>query len=165
MKHYVYLSYEVEGRMYIGSRSSEDPEKDTNYFGSYADKTFKPTEKKILKVFNTREEANNWEKYLHEINSVDKNSRFANQMKFSHQEYFTGDRNPAKHPDARAKISAFRTGSNNHMCYTTIFRSPSGNLHSVECLATFAEQHGLQPAHLSKVRNGLRKSHKGWTLP
>ena len=166
MKHYVYLSYEVGGRMYIGSRSSECPEEDTDYFGSYRDKTFNPTEKKILKVFDTREEANNWESYLHEANSVDTNPKFANQLRFSNQMmYWTGESNVAKDPVIRAKISASKIGSNNPMCYTTIFRSPSGNLHSVECLATFAEQHGLQPSHLSKVRNGLRKSHRGWTLP
>lgn len=102
--------------MYIGSRSSECPEEDTDYFGSYRDKTFNPTEKKILKVFDTREEANNWESYLHEANSVDTNPKFANKSKQTSEKFYysvSGDANPAKCPEARKKISEAAKGDKN----------------------------------------------------
>jgi len=45
---YVYYSYEPWGRGYIGKRECWClPEEDTKYFGSFRDKTFKPTEKII----------------------------------------------------------------------------------------------------------------------
>ena len=81
MNHYVYLSYEENGRMYIGSRSSADHPEEDLYFGSFTDKTFKPIKKKILKTFVSREDADVWESYLHEVNSVDTNPKFANQVK------------------------------------------------------------------------------------
>lgn len=165
MNHYVYLSYEDNGRMYIGSRtSSVHPEEDL-YFGSFSDKTFNPTKKKVLKTFATREEADKWESYLHEANSVDVNERFANQVKQKDQRHYVGDCNPAKRPAARKKISLSKQGANNPMCWTRQFRSPCGTLHTVECLATFAKHHGLDAGHLSKVSLGSRKTHKGWTLP
>ena len=46
---YVYYSYEPWGRGYIGKRECWClPEEDVKYFGSYRDKTFKPTEKIIF---------------------------------------------------------------------------------------------------------------------
>ena len=48
--HYTYYSYEEWGRGYFGSRSCDClPEEDINYFGSFKDKNFKPTQKIILK--------------------------------------------------------------------------------------------------------------------
>ena len=57
--HYVYYSYEEYGRGYLGSRTCNClPEKDISYFGSFKDKSFKPTYKIILKSnYDTREEA------------------------------------------------------------------------------------------------------------
>jgi len=165
MYHYVYLSYELDGRMYIGSRTSIVSPEGDDYFGSYRDKTFQPTHKKVLRVFNSREEADKWEEYLHEANSVDTNPRFANQVKQRDQRHYSGDCNPAKRPAARRKISASKKGPNNPMCWTRQFRSPCGKLYTVDCLADFAKLHGLDAGHLSKVSLGTRKSHKGWTLP
>jgi hypothetical protein len=67
-------------RMYIGSRTCKcKPEEDTKYFGSFRDKTFKPDTKRILKVFNTREEAFKHESYLHFVLEVSVDPRFANR--------------------------------------------------------------------------------------
>jgi hypothetical protein len=79
-KHfYVYYSYESWGRGYIGKRECWClPEEDTKYFGSYRDKTFKPTEKIILETFDTVEEAFTTEIKLQEFYEVDKNPHFAN---------------------------------------------------------------------------------------
>jgi hypothetical protein len=83
MNHYTYLSTDpADGRMYIGSRSCAcEPVKDTNYFGSFKDKTFKPQIKKILKTFNTRKEAFKHEIYLHYVLDVSANPLFANRAR------------------------------------------------------------------------------------
>jgi hypothetical protein len=82
MNFYVYYSYEPWGRGYIGSRGCETlPECDTKYFGSYHDPLFSPTEKIILAIFPTREEAVECEIILHDFFEVDVNPHFANQSK------------------------------------------------------------------------------------
>ena len=80
--HYVYHSYEEWGREYIGVRSCDCmPEEDTKYFGSFKDKTFFPTEKTILFVCETREEAMEIEIELHDFFDVAVNPQFANRSK------------------------------------------------------------------------------------
>jgi len=79
---YVYYSYEPWGRGYIGKRECEClPEEDVKYFGSYRDKTFKPTEKIILETFDTLEKVLQAEILLHDFYQVDKNPHFANRAK------------------------------------------------------------------------------------
>jgi molecular chaperone DnaK (HSP70) len=71
-----------DGRMYIGSRTcSCKPEEDFKYLGSFKDATFKPTQKKILKVFDTREKAFKHECYLHFVLDVSLNPKFANRAR------------------------------------------------------------------------------------
>jgi hypothetical protein len=80
--HYVYHSCEEWGREYIGRRSCDClPEEDTKYFGSFRDKTFKPTEKTILFVCETRKEAGEIEIKLHDFFDVAVNLQFANRAK------------------------------------------------------------------------------------
>ena len=81
--HYTYYSYEEYGRGYIGSRTCKClPEKDVRYFGSFKDKTFKPTQKIIIKGdYNTREEADVDEVVLHNYFEVDINPHFANRAR------------------------------------------------------------------------------------
>lgn len=81
MKHfYVYYSYEEYGRGYIGKRECNCiPEEDVKYFGSFEDKTFKPTKKIILEIFNTRKEAYEAEAKLHNFYDVKNNPHFANR--------------------------------------------------------------------------------------
>jgi hypothetical protein len=82
MYYYVYYSYEEWGRGYIGSRKSAClPEKDFKYFGSFKDTTFNPTQKIILKVFSSYDEALNAEIKLHDFYDVAKNPHFANRAK------------------------------------------------------------------------------------
>jgi hypothetical protein len=82
MYYYVYYSYEEWGRGYIGARSCKcQPEEDSRYFGSFYDKTFKPTAKVILLTFATRQEALNAEITLHEFYQVHINPHFANRAK------------------------------------------------------------------------------------
>lgn len=79
--HYVYYSYEEWDRGYFGSRTCKClPEEDIKYFGSYADKTFKPTQKIILKDdYATREEAYTDEIVLQNYYKVVENPHFANR--------------------------------------------------------------------------------------
>jgi hypothetical protein len=78
--HYTYYSYEEFGRGYIGKRSCKcSPEEDVKYFGSYTDKTFKPTQKIILETYNTAEDLAKAEEILHAFYDVAPNPHFANK--------------------------------------------------------------------------------------
>jgi hypothetical protein len=90
MKHfYVYYSYEEYGRGYIGKRECECfPEEDINYFGSFKDKTFSPTQKIILETFENVEEALEAECALHDFYEVDKNSHFVNRAKQTSKKFY-----------------------------------------------------------------------------
>ena len=81
--HYTYYSYEEWGMGYFGSRSCDClPEEDINYFGSFKDKNFKPTQKTILKDdYETRVDAIEDEIILHNFYQVDKNPHFANKAR------------------------------------------------------------------------------------
>lgn len=89
MNHYIYYSFEPWGRGYIGRRSCVcSPEEDTTYFGSFRDKTFSPTEKIVLAIFASREEAAEAEVLLHEFFEVHRNFHFANKAKQSSKKFF-----------------------------------------------------------------------------
>jgi hypothetical protein len=79
--YYTYYSYEEWGMGYIGSRGCKClPEEDINYFGSFKDKAFKPTQKIILKDdYATREEAYADEIILQGYYSVVENQHFVNR--------------------------------------------------------------------------------------
>jgi hypothetical protein len=81
--YYTYYSYEEWGKGYFGSRGCKClPEKDIKYFGTFRDKTFRPTQKIILKDdYATREEAYADEIILHDYYDVANNSHFANKAK------------------------------------------------------------------------------------
>lgn len=80
--YYTYYSYEEWDRGYIGSRGCDClPEEDITYFGSYTDKTFKPKQKIILAIYETREEAIKSEISLHEFYDVANNPHFANRSR------------------------------------------------------------------------------------
>jgi hypothetical protein len=81
--HYTYYSYEEWGRGYFGSRTCRClPEEDVKYFGSFKDKTFRPTQKIILKSdYSTRAEADADEIILHNYFEVDINPHFANRSR------------------------------------------------------------------------------------
>ena len=88
--YYTYYSYEEWGRGYIGSRGCYClPEEDINYFGSFRDKTFKPTQKIILKSdYATREGAYADEIILHDFYDVANNPHFANKSKLNSTKFF-----------------------------------------------------------------------------
>ena len=114
---YIYYSYEPWGLGYIGKRECCClPEEDVDYFGSFRDKNFKPTEKIILETFNTVEEALKAECILHDFYEVDKNPYFANKAKQTSEKFYCslkGESNPAKRPEVREKIRQGKIGKNN----------------------------------------------------
>lgn len=134
MKHfYVYYSYEEYGRGYIGKRECKClPEKDVNYFGSFHDKTFKPTQKIILETFDSAEKVLKAEIILHNFYEVDKNPHFANKSKQTSVKFYCcsdGENNPMygkigeEHPaygyrhseEHRRMFSERQIGEKNHM--------------------------------------------------
>lgn len=111
---YVYYSYEEFGNGYIGKRECKClPEEDINYFGSFRDKTFKPTQKIILETFDSVEDALEAECVLHDFYEVDKNPHFANKARQTSKKFYyitpsenmIGENNPAKRPEVRKKLS------------------------------------------------------------
>lgn len=84
---YVYLSYETQkefNRFYIGYRKCPEhltPATDP-YLGSYTDKTFEPTNKIVIQVFLSGEEAIKYERHLQEKYNVVYNNAFANKTIF-----------------------------------------------------------------------------------
>ena len=130
---YVYYSYEEWGRGYIGKRECSClPTEDIKYFGSFKDKTFRPTQKIILEVCKTKEEAIQFEVILHDFYEVDINPHFANKAKqtsigFSYDrtggknspewfEKMSGKNSPTKRPEVREKQrqAQLRLGENHN---------------------------------------------------
>jgi len=114
---YVYYSYEEFGNGYIGKRECKClPEEDINYFGSFRDKTFKPTQKIILETFDSVEDALEAECVLHDFYEVDKNPHFANKARQTSKKFYCrvfGEDNPSKRDDVKEKIRAGKLGENN----------------------------------------------------
>ncbi len=112
--HYVYYSYEEYGRGYIGSRTCKClPEEDIKYFGSFVDKTFKPTKKIILRGdYFTREEAYTDEIILHKYYKVVENSHFVNKAYQTSIGFSTYGIIPSI--ETRKKTSKKLKGENNH---------------------------------------------------
>jgi hypothetical protein len=99
VKHfYVYYSYEEWGRGYIGRRECTClPSEDVRYFGSFTDKSFRPTQKIILATFDTREEMCQAEVDLHAFYEVERNPHFANKARQTSSKFYmdmTGENNP-----------------------------------------------------------------------
>ena len=98
---YIYWSYEEYGRCYIGVRlcpkKFPTPGLDSKYFGSYRDKSFKPTHKIILNVFNNHEDAKDEEVELHNAFDVGRNPHFANLARSTSTKFSfsaAGENNP-----------------------------------------------------------------------
>jgi len=96
--YYTYYSYEEWGRGYFGSRGCKClPEEDVKYLGSSKDKTFKPTQKIILKDdYTTREEAIADEIILHDYYDVANNPHFANKSKATSTGFYVSREDASK---------------------------------------------------------------------
>lgn len=81
--HYTYYSYEVNGRGYIGKRTSRVPPEQDPYLGSFSDKTFKPTHKIVIATYDSAKNAYRAESALQTLFCVHKAEHFANQVIYS----------------------------------------------------------------------------------
>jgi hypothetical protein len=77
MFHTIYLSFEEDGRDYIGKHTTNNPYDD--YLGSFKDDTFDPTNKIILEYAATEEGAIEAEIRWQKVFSVVANPQFANK--------------------------------------------------------------------------------------
>lgn len=128
---YVYLSRETDppGRLYIGYRkcpAGVSPWEDTNYMGSYTDKTFNPSKKTVLYVFLSQIEAKKFETFLQKKFDVLKNKIFCNKSisaeKFLVDEQVAKKLRKPKSESHRENIRKSKMGSKNPM-----FGKPGAN--------------------------------------
>jgi hypothetical protein len=176
--HYTYYSYEEWGRGYFGSRTCRClPEKDVKYFGSFKDKTFKPTKKIILKDdYATREEAYVDEIILQEYYKVVENPHFANRSyqnstKFYYTQRLCGENNPMygrNHTEeTKRKMSRVRKGrkfSKEHR--DNIAKSLTGKVRPEEVRKKMGDTRRSRSSiypnkHSQETKNKMSKSGKG----
>ena len=183
MYHYVYYSYEEWGRGYIGVRSCKcAPEEDTKYFGSFYDKTFKPTKKIIISEFSSRKEAERAEITLHCFYEIHTNPHFANKVKMTTEGMnFLGQKLSEK---AKQKLREFHTGLKHteetkrklSQLQKGKKRPETGKPIKLQNIATeeiiefvtqaeAVEKLGLHSSHISSLFLGKIKTHKGYKLP
>lgn len=162
--HYVYYSYEEYGRGYFGSRTCKClPEEDIKYFGSFTDKSFKPTQKIIIKSdYSTREDAYNDEIILQKYYKVVENPHFANRAyqtstKFSTAGVIFSDETRKKLSEKRRKRKI-----------TQKTREKIGNFHrgkiiSIESRIKMSDSHKgkvLSDEHKQKIKDSCAQNMK-----
>jgi hypothetical protein len=167
---YVYYSYEEFGRGYIGKRECKClPKEDVKYFGSFTDKTFKPTQKIILETFDSVEEALEAECVLHNFYEVDKNPHFVNKARQTSKKFYyitptenmLGENNPAKRPEVREKLSA--SAKNRIITEETRKRMSDAHKGRVSPKGMLNKKHSEET--LLKMRNGREKlNNKIWII-
>jgi hypothetical protein len=100
----------------MGIRSCDcSPEEDTKYFGSFKDKTFKPTGKVILFVCETRQEVAEIEIELHDFFDVSVNPQFANRSKQTSTKF---DRTGVPHTEEQKKARSERMSEEHGKAYS-----------------------------------------------
>jgi hypothetical protein len=161
--HYTYYSYQEWGTGYFGSRSCDClPEEDVNYFGSFRDKTFKPTYKIILKSdYLTRDEAIIDEIILHNFYEVDKNPHFANRSKQKTTGFFYSAYGTTFSEEHKKKIGEALKGkkhSEEHKRKNSL--SKKGKVHSEESKRKMSEsKKGINHPFYGKVGPTFGKTH------
>lgn len=183
---YTYRSFEEfdGGRSYIGYRkcpAGETPETDS-YLGSYRDKTFTPTAKEILGIYDSKEEALRAEITLHKKFDVARNPHFANKATQTSTKFCI-----IKHSeDTRRRMSEARKGENHPLYGKSLSNETKRKISEAlkgkksKLLDWYHPNHGdifqtsatelvrlfpgqnLDNSILSKVALGKRSHHKGW---
>jgi hypothetical protein len=158
MTAYVYYSYEPWGRGYIGARGRR-PDGD-DYLGSFSDPTFTPSEKIVLAVFDTMEEALDAECALHEFYDVGRNPHFANRARQTSAGFTTAGVEVSE--ETRLKISK---GSKGKTRSAETCKKISENNYSKTEKAKESKRGDKNPARREEVRAKLRgnKSRTGMT--
>ena len=180
---YVYYSYEPWGRGYIGKRECEClPEEDVKYFGSYRDKTFKPTEKIVLEIFSTLHEVLEAEILLHEFYQVDKNPHFANIVRATttgfyysasgKDNHFYGKKHTeetktlirSKNKGRKQDRSVVERRTKSALKYKYLFISPDNQRYEVDNANEFCIANNLNSSAASQVARGNWSNHSGWKV-
>jgi hypothetical protein len=157
MFHVVYLSFEDNkiGRDYIGKHSSENPYDE--YFGSFADKTFNPTDKIILEYAKSEEGAIKAEIRWQKAFQVVEDPHFANQS----YQTSTGFRPRPWDEKTRKKVSEALLGAKNPMFGKTGEQNPFfGRKHTPknrELLCELNQRKAKDPEWLAKVSKKGKK--------
>lgn len=127
MFHYTYLLYGEDGRYYYGVRtSSVEPKKD-KYMGSFSDKTFRPKRKRVLIVFNSREEALLEEIRIHNVKDVHRKKRYANRSRQTSTKFnfsASGEENPNYGGGHKSKEGLRRISETNRRRLLTPGKNP-----------------------------------------
>lgn len=163
MYHYVYKIEFETGHIYIGVRSCEClPEKDP-YLGSpYTHKTYweeyEPN-KTIIKVLDTREEANQYEEVLIDwVWSINKEKSLN-----AHNQGYKFNNFGNKHSEkTRARLSELRKGKPT-TAKEFYLVSPTGVEVTGKNLSEFARENNITSSGLSCVITGVYLHFNGWT--
>lgn len=169
--HYVYYSYEPWGRGYIGKRSSKVPPEQDDYFGSFTDKSFKPTEKIIIAIFDTEKEALEAEAALHQFYDIDANPHFANRAKQTTSRFVFRRQGEGSFYEGKTEEQKFWLRKKFSDCQSSgargfyyCLRHKSGKIIVTQNLTETCRNHGLSAGNLWHVLNGTRKHSAGWTI-
>ena len=156
-KHfYTYYSYEEWGRGYIGSRECKClPSKDVEYFGSFSDKTFKPTQKIIIQTYSSKEEAVADEVKLHNFYEVHINLHFANRSKQTSAKFYFDSTGIIRSVQTREKIS----GKNNPMFGKTHSEEARQKISVAAKNISNETRHKMSIAKIGKAGPMLGKTH------
>jgi len=192
MYHYTYLLIsKLDGRLYIGARTSKVPPEEDTYMSSAktVSKEYKRNcTKSILKTFFTRKEALMHEIYLHNLFEVSTNPEFFNKAKQTSTKFdTTGVKLTKEH---KAKVG--RKGALHHFygkhvlpqvvekIRKTKLNNPYSNYNydhtiyhwynlvtkqEISCTRqVLAKKFNLQSNHLGEIIKGVRSTHKNWTI-
>lgn len=153
---YVYYSYEEWGRGYIGSRECKClPEEDVTYFGSFSDKTFKPTQKIILQIYASKMEAIEDEVKLHSFYNVDINPHFANRSKQTSKKFYFDSTGMVRSEETRQK----KLGKNNPMFGKTHSREARQKISKAAKNISDETRRRMSIARVGKSSSMLGKTH------
>jgi general stress protein YciG len=167
--YYTYYSYEEYGRGYFGSRTCKcPPEKDVNYFGSFYDKTFTPTQKIILKSdYSNRAEAIADEIILQQHYKVVENQHFANRAYQTSTKFYVPRENAIENGKKGGKISGKKNKEKGIGIFslTSDQLSKNGKNGAIKCKQLGLGIHGLTKEELSDAgkkgyENGLSNQSK-----
>lgn len=199
-KFYTYKIYDpVNNMYYIGSRCRKgtvDPYEDSLYMGTVTSKKWKKlwpeiikrSEKYILGVFLTKEEAIAHEVALHEKYNVASNNKYYNQAKQSNTKFTTagtklteehkkklrgpryhirGENNPlyGRKNKKHSKFMSGRKGKSASAYKHDIYVFEHNDFGIFEgTMGELRMQYDLEASNLTSVINGRRKSINGWKL-
>lgn len=153
---YVYYSYEKWGRGYIGSRECKClPEEDIKYFGSFSNKSFKPTQKIILQTYSSKVEAIEDEIKLHNFYKVDTNPHFANCSKQTSTKFYFDSTGIIRSVQTREKMS----GKNNPMFGKTHSKKARQKISEAAKNISSKTRHKMSIAKIGKNSPMFGKTH------